>query len=129
MISSEWAFKRPPNPWKGFQSGKSAKGEEVEMLRGFSLVLLLSCLFLCEIAAGSRVEWDAWEDDYECGVIPQTRIYEGTPAKPKDLPWMAVIYYKRGKDPLCGASVINRRFLLTAAHCVTGAIIKFSGEP
>lgn len=128
MIPSEWAFKRPRTQWRGFQSGKSAKGEEVKMLRGSSLVLFL-CLCLLEVNAGSRVEWDAWEDDYECGIIPQTRIYEGTPAKPKDLPWMAVIYYKRGRDPHCGASVINRRFLLTAAHCVTGAIIKFSGEP
>lgn len=77
------------------------------------------------------------EDDYDyddndneqCGVIGGSRIYGGRPAPEGDLPWMAVIYYDRWKDPHCGATVISRRFLLTAAHCVTGEIVKKIGQP
>lgn len=64
-----------------------------------------------------------------CGIIGESRIYGGNPVILRDLPWMAVIYYERRKDPHCGASIISRRFLLTAAHCVTGTIIKHYGEP
>lgn len=64
------------------------------------------------------------------GVSSHSRIYGGRPASEGDLPWMAVLYYTRRRDPQCGASVINRWFLVTAAHCLTGeAINKHLGEP
>lgn len=68
-------------------------------------------------------------DNEQCGVVGGSRIYGGLPAQKGDLPWMAVIYYDRRKDPHCGATVISRRFLLTAAHCVTGEIVKKIGQP
>lgn len=65
-----------------------------------------------------------------CGVMPKTsRIYGGYPAKEGELPWMAVLYYRRRNESHCGASIISQRFLLTAAHCVTGEIVKRVGQP
>lgn len=83
-------------------------------------------LFLCIVAE------DTFSYGMEtCGLSGggESRIYGGQPVGEGDLPWMTVLYYKRRKDPHCGASIINRRFLLTAAHCITGDIVKFYGEP
>lgn len=71
-------------------------------------------------------------DDYlKCGVTNNQRIYGCSPVQAGDLPWMAVLYYQnqKHKEPYCGASIISQRFLLTAAHCVTGEIVQIIGQP
>lgn len=72
---------------------------------------------------------DSVNDDQQCGVMGGSRIYGGFPAAEGDLPWMAVLYYDRRNEPHCGASIITRWFLLTAAHCVAGDIVKKIGQP
>ncbi|XP_017009020.3 spaetzle-processing enzyme-like [Drosophila takahashii] len=53
-----------------------------------------------------------------CGRRPGSfRIYGGTEAKPDEFPWMAMLLDKRGKTK-CAGSLINNRYVLTAAHCV-----------
>ncbi|XP_064116015.1 spaetzle-processing enzyme-like [Macrobrachium nipponense] len=59
-----------------------------------------------------------------CGQGPSVRrIVGGTITSPGDYPWMAVFGYKEvGFDSveyLCAGAVINERYILTAAHCVT----------
>ncbi|XP_012274026.1 melanization protease 1-like [Orussus abietinus] len=61
-------------------------------------------------------------DDEICGPIAEDRIFGGSRAAVFEFPWMALLAYDIGKrrpEFRCGASLINRRYLLTAAHCVT----------
>lgn len=54
-----------------------------------------------------------------CGVVNRkTRIVGGVVADQHEFPWMVALS-KRGKF-YCGATIITRNHLLTAAHCVDG---------
>lgn len=54
-----------------------------------------------------------------CGALgKKNRIVGGTPTYVHQYPWMAMLTYK-GKF-YCGASVINHKYVMTAAHCVHG---------
>ncbi|XP_015591055.1 melanization protease 1 isoform X2 [Cephus cinctus] len=57
-----------------------------------------------------------------CGPVTQQKIFGGNKTGVFDFPWMALIAYNTGaKNPefRCGGSIINKRYVLTAAHCVT----------
>lgn len=57
----------------------------------------------------------------ECGVAvtnTNERVVGGAVANYRHYPWQAIMYYK---DELnCGGSLINNRYVVTAAHCVFG---------
>ncbi|XP_052742399.1 CLIP domain-containing serine protease HP8-like isoform X2 [Bicyclus anynana] len=55
-----------------------------------------------------------------CGDIEGSRIIGGEVAKLYEFPWMTLIIYNTsmGLDFRCGGSIINTRYILTAAHCV-----------
>ncbi|XP_017773347.1 PREDICTED: venom protease-like [Nicrophorus vespilloides] len=48
----------------------------------------------------------------------ETRIINGAYVSPHAYPWL--VYLKYQDKPYCGGSLINDRFILTAAHCVFG---------
>nr|XP_034833542.1 melanization protease 1-like [Maniola hyperantus] len=56
-----------------------------------------------------------------CGDIDGSRIIGGRVPKLYELPWMTLIAYDTtaGVDFRCAGTVINSRYILTAAHCVT----------
>jgi len=48
------------------------------------------------------------------------RIVGGCEPCPGSYPWVVGLWRKFGRRPFCGGSLIHRRWMLTAAHCVTG---------
>lgn len=59
----------------------------------------------------------------ECGVAEITqRIFGGEPTKLEEHPWAALLIYDiTGNNtlvPKCGGSLLNSRYVLTAAHCI-----------
>ena len=46
------------------------------------------------------------------------RIVNGQDAREKEFPWMAMLIENNPTDYFCGATLIHKEWLLTAAHCV-----------
>lgn len=56
----------------------------------------------------------------QCGIRKSPRIVGGTEAKPNSIPWQALLRRRSDLSHFCGGSMIDNRFILTAAHCVLG---------
>eukprot|EP00795_Rhopilema_esculentum_P002578 gene2578-772_t len=57
----------------------------------------------------------------QCGksAVQQSRIIAGYDAKPGAWPWMASLIML-SRSHICGGSLLNTRWVLTASHCVVG---------
>ena len=53
------------------------------------------------------------------------RIVNGVDAKKTEFPWIVAIVEANTRQPFCGASVINNRFVITAAHCFKGKYMDY----
>lgn len=62
---------------------------------------------------------DAAAQSFNCleNGAPATRVLGGTSLAHRDAPFQVVLQTKRGQS-FCGGSFINRRWVLTAAHCL-----------
>ncbi|XP_052562070.1 CLIP domain-containing serine protease B8-like isoform X2 [Culex pipiens pallens] len=59
-------------------------------------------------------------DDNECGLVTfGNRILRGNIAQIDEFPWAALLKYNK-RFPGCGAVLISRNFVITAAHCLIG---------
>uniref|UniRef100_A0A2M4BS19 CLIP domain-containing serine protease n=1 Tax=Anopheles marajoara TaxID=58244 RepID=A0A2M4BS19_9DIPT len=56
-----------------------------------------------------------------CGTQLSDRVYGGQPTKIDEFPWTALIEYEKPNGRFgfhCGGSLINQRYIVTAAHCI-----------
>lgn len=67
-----------------------------------------------------------------CGSCDMDRIYGGVETKINEYPWMALIEYQKPnnkKSFSCGGSLINNRYVITAAHCIHSSSIPKGWKP
>ncbi|CAO1309917.1 unnamed protein product [Diamesa hyperborea] len=60
-----------------------------------------------------------------CGISVSDKIFGGTKTKLNEFPWTALLGYKDANDPIkfnCGGSLINNKYVITAAHCITDTL-------
>ncbi|CAH1181758.1 unnamed protein product [Phyllotreta striolata] len=59
---------------------------------------------------------------YDCGYLDDAndKIRNGQNAELNEFPWMALLGYRssKGVQFQCGGTIINERYILTAAHCI-----------
>ncbi|KAK4321781.1 hypothetical protein Pmani_007409 [Petrolisthes manimaculis] len=69
----------------------------------------------------SRKAYEEYErNDCQCGQTKEQRIVNGSDVKPAHkYPWQVGIRENDSENYMCGGSIINDRYILTAAHCVT----------
>lgn len=85
-----------------------------------SLTLLGSTLLICH---GQTTSKATLPRPNECGVGQSDRLYGGSLPFLGEYPWTALIQYRKPSGELlfsCGGSLINSRYVLTAAHCING---------
>lgn len=75
--------------------------------------------------------WDDTLADISSCCIPSLSIYKGMESELGEFPSLAILHYVNSNGfstfP-CAGTLINKRHILTAAHCVTGAILEKSGK-
>lgn len=77
---------------------------------------------------GSDVEPKFPEDCGGTPMFPKGQILNGFTVQPEEFSWLASLQYGQGDTfGVCGGSVINSLYVLTAAHCVTGETVQKYG--
>ncbi|XP_061402629.1 serine protease easter-like [Musca vetustissima] len=89
-----------------------------------------SMVYVCcklESAVSARSSSNLLPTTRDCGKSFDNRIYGGNVTRIDEYPWLALIEYTKPgniKNFFCGGSLINKRYILTAAHCVTGRALQ-----
>lgn len=89
---------------------------------------ITSCLLSNRGDRGKKKTFNPEEN--ECGYQPVvTRIFGGIEADIHEFPWMTLLQYssRSGIKQACSASLINKQYLITAAHCADPRAIREMG--
>ncbi|XP_066978134.1 trypsin-1-like [Macrobrachium rosenbergii] len=97
--------------------------------------LQILLMYLCLVTMGAGLSWASaqhlnsthpfiiqprvkYDKSCRCGQKEESRIVGGNDAEINEWPWQAALM--KGSDQFCGGSLINDRYILTAAHCTEG---------
>lgn len=85
--------------------------------------------FCCASSASTITSKRESKFPVNCGytVMYASRRITGGIIRPDEYSWLASLQYRRNSNISCSGAVINSRYVLTAAECVTGASIKDAG--
>ncbi|XP_077982628.1 uncharacterized protein LOC144437547 isoform X2 [Glandiceps talaboti] len=76
----------------------------------------------CDPVSGTcscKGKWTGYTCKDGCGRRrPNARIYGGRAAKKRKWPWMAMLFDSNRKQTFCGGVLLNRQWVITAAHCI-----------
>ncbi|XP_041970975.1 venom serine protease 34-like [Aricia agestis] len=75
--------------------------------------------FMCTLTAQA----DNTANQCSCGYKKRNRIVGGQETYPNEYPMMAGLVYVSQRQIRCGAVIIDRRYVLTAAHCVVNKMV------
>ncbi|CAH0717935.1 unnamed protein product, partial [Brenthis ino] len=75
--------------------------------------------FLCRLSA-QRVP----PAPCSCGIRNKRRIVGGNETKPHEFPMMAGLLFDGADRVVCGGVVIDKRYVLTAAHCIVNSYVE-----
>jgi len=124
FTKSKKASKGGRDLYINFKAGESAKFDKT--YKGFQ------CEAKCSRDKGASAEalppnGPTRKEEFKCVCGLQNkddRIVGGEDAKMNEFPWQAAIVRPGTRSPMCGGSVINNRYILTAAHCFWFAKMK-----
>ncbi|XP_060654202.1 serine protease grass-like [Drosophila nasuta] len=86
--------------------------------------LLLVCAIFCwqnSLAQELNQNGRRLLEEQNCGTFSRLKIVNGHEVRLGSRPWMALLLLSNGREQeyACGGTLINERFVLTAAHCVS----------
>ncbi|KAF2883417.1 hypothetical protein ILUMI_22751 [Ignelater luminosus] len=87
----------------------------------FQLKLFLCIgLYLFSVVSAEKSGADLLPSRHVCGKQEENRIYGGEETIIGEFPWMTLLElrFNNKRHFICGGSLINNRYVLTAAHCV-----------
>ncbi|KAF2881990.1 hypothetical protein ILUMI_24171 [Ignelater luminosus] len=87
------------------------------MLRITSFLCIL--LYTSGVTFSTEINSDLLPGRDVCGIQVNQRIYGGQEADIGEFPWLVLLKSRSVNKFVCGGALINSRYVLTAAHCVT----------
>uniref|UniRef100_A0A182QL12 CLIP domain-containing serine protease n=1 Tax=Anopheles farauti TaxID=69004 RepID=A0A182QL12_9DIPT len=94
--------------------------EETQLVEQSKCGVMRYKVLVCCVDAGAR---ESLPEAPRCGIQVSDRIFGGNLTQVDEFPWTALIQYDEGDGNFnfyCGGSLINERYVVTAAHCLIG---------